>query len=143
MDNIKKYAELFCGINQQINSVYEEYAKSKGLSYTSLYILHMISYVENCTQKRIAEEMFLPKQTINSVVTSFCKKGLVEMREMSEDRRHKTLHLTTKGTEYAKKILPKLESAEQYSLSQFSEEERHVFLQLMRKYADAFAVGLR
>lgn len=143
MDTIKSQADFFCDINKQINSVYEEYAKSVGLSYTGLYVLHLISLTENCTQKFIADQMFLPKQTINSVVSTFCKQGFVTMEEMSEDRRHKVLHLTEKGKEYANKILPKVERAEQNSFSQFSDEERKLFLRLMKKYVDTFSDEMR
>lgn len=135
----KGQADFFCDSNKMINSIYEEYAKSVGLSYTGLYVLHMISLTENCTQKFIAEQMFLPKQTINSVVSAFCKQGYVELRAMSEDRRHKTLHLTDKGKEYANQILPKVEQAEQNSFHQFTEEERELFLRLMKKYVDSFS----
>ena len=143
MDSIRKQAEIFWDINQEINSVYEEYARSVGLSYTSLFTLHIIAWTENCTQKYIAEQMFLPKQTIHSVVTAICRQGLVEYREVSEDRRHKTLHLTEKGREYAGRILSRMEDAEVCGIAQFSREERSLFLQMMRRYTNAFSAALR
>ena len=143
MDKLKEQANFFCDLNKYINSVYEEYAKSVGLSYTSLYVLHMIALTENCTQKLIAEQMFLPKQTINSVVAAFCRQGIVEMREMAEDRRYKTLYLTEKGSALAEKIFPKIESAEQKSIAQFTEEEREMFLYLMKKYVKAFSDAMK
>lgn len=143
MDSIKEQAGFFCDVNKQINSIYEEYAKSVGMSYTSLYTLHMITLKNDCTQKYIADQMYLPKQTINSVVKSFCEQGLLELRELTEDKRHKTLHLTEKGKEFASKILPKIEIAEQNSFSQFSEEERSIFLKLMRKYIKAFSEEMK
>ncbi len=139
MDKIKKQADFFCDLNKQINSIYEDYAKSVGLSYTSLYTLHMIALTDNCTQKFIAEQMFLPKQTINSIVASFHKQGLVELREMAEDKRHKTLHLTEEGKKFASQIFPQVEAAEQNSIAQFSEEERITFLKLMKKYVISFS----
>lgn len=139
MNNIKDQANFFCDLNKQINSIYEEYAKSVGLSYTSLYTLHMIALTRDCTQKYIAEQMFLPKQTINSVISAFHKQGLIELREKAEDKRHKTLHLTPKGQQFAKQIFPQIEAAEQNSIAQFSEEERSEFLKLMKKYVDFFS----
>ena len=92
MNQIKEQANFFCDMTKQINSIYEDYARSLGLTYTSLYILHMIALTENCTQKFIAEQMFLPKQTINSIIAQFHTQGWVELREMPKDKRHKTLH---------------------------------------------------
>lgn len=139
MDKIKEQANFFCDMTKQINGIYEDYAKSVGLSFTSLYTLHMIALTDNCTQKFISEQLFLPKQTINSVVSLFCKQGLVELIELSEDRRHKTLHLTEKGQEYAASVLPKIETAEQRCIEQFTENEREILLKLLKKYVDMFA----
>ena len=134
--------EFFCDITKQINSVYEEYAKSVGLSYTSLYVLHMIALGENCTQKYIAEQMYLPKQTVNSVISTFCKQGLVELTELPEDRRHKALHLTDEGKKFVEKILPQIEQAERRSIEQFDDNERETLFRLIKKYSRTFAEEL-
>lgn len=143
MDSIKHQSEFFCDITKQINGIYEEYAKSVGLTYTSLYTLHMISLVENCTQKRIADQLFLPKQTINSVITSFVKQGIVELVEQPEDRRHKSLRLTQKGETYANEILPKITVAEEQSFAEFSVEERKLLCKLMKQYIGAFESNMK
>lgn len=142
MNDIKAQANFFCDMTKQINSIYEDYARSLGLTYTSLYILHMIALTENCTQKYLAEQMFLPKQTINSIIAQFHKQGWVELWEMPEDKRHKTLHLTEKGKEFGTLVFPQIEKAEQNSIAQFSEEERKNFLNLMQKYVACFASEL-
>lgn len=139
---LSEQPEFFCDITKQINGVYEEYAKSVGLSYTSLYVLHMIALSENCTQKYIAEQMYLPKQTINSVISAFCKQGLVELTELPEDRRHKGLHLTEKGHELADKILPQIERAEHCSMAQFNDNEKEMLFSLIRRYAHVFSKEL-
>lgn len=143
MCDIKNQAEFFCELTKQINSIYEDYARSVGLSYTSLYTLHMIALSENCTQKFIAEQLFLPKQTLNSVVSAFHKQGLIELREMAEDKRHKTLHLTKKGEEFAAQIFPPIVAAEQNSIARFNEEDRAAFLGYMRKYVASFASEMK
>lgn len=135
---MKTQPEFFCDITKQINSIYEEYAKSVGLSYTSLYVLHMIALGENCTQKYIAEQMYLPKQTVNSVISAFCKQGLVEFTELPEDRRYKALHLTDKGQEFANRILPQIEQAEYRSMEQFDDDERELLFRLIKKYSNTF-----
>lgn len=143
MNEIKQQADFFCDLTKHINSIYDEYAKSVGLSYTSLYTLHMIALTENCTQKFIADQMFLPKQTINSIVTAFNRQGLVELKELAEDKRHKTLHLTEAGRIFAQRIFPRIEAAEQNSMAQFNEEERTVFLKLMNKYVASFSKEMK
>ena len=142
MNGIKDQATLFCDLSQQISRIYEDYARSVGLSYTSLYALHMIALTENCTQKFIAEQLRLPKQTLNSVIAAFRREGFVELREKPDDKRHKTLHLTPKGNDFASKILPQIEAAEQRSMARFSPEDRKVFLSLLQRYVTFFASEL-
>lgn len=82
---------------QAWDASYAEYAKSVGLSFTSLAILSAIHRTEKCTQKLLSEQCFLPKQTVSAVITSFYKRGWVELRELPEDHRNKTVHLTETG----------------------------------------------
>lgn len=61
-----------------------------------LIILYEIYEIENCMQKKLCEYCFIPKQTVNAVVTSFYKNGWIMLEEMPQDRRNKTIHLTEK-----------------------------------------------
>ena len=139
----REQAVRFGEITKQINRIYEDYARSLGLTYTSLYILHLVSLMDNCTQKHICEMMYLPKQTVNSVVTLLYKQGMVQMVELPEDRRHKAIRLTDKGKEYTSQILPKIDMAETRSIEQFNAEERKQLLSLMERYAKVFAAELK
>ncbi len=139
----KNQSARFCEILKQINGIYGDYAKSVGLSYTSLQTFHLVSLTTDCTQKHICETLLLPKQTVNSIVMLFQKQGLVEMLELPEDRRHKAICLTAKGKEYAAQILPNIDFAEAHSMEQFDSGERIILLQLMEKYVQAFSTELQ
>lgn len=141
--DILQQAVLYGELRRRISGVYEEYAKSVGLSYTSLYILYLINFKENCTQKYISERMFLPKQTINTVITTFYKQGLVYMQELPEDRRNKSIHLSEKGKKYADKILPNIKEAEIEGMEKLTEDERKKLLELTERYANTFAHRLK
>ena len=132
--NIKEQICEYCSCLQEWNASYEEYAKSVGLSFTSLSILSAIYRTEQCTQKLLSERCFLPKQTVNAVITSFYKKGWVELRELPEDRRNKTVHLTDTGQAEAERILQKVRRSEQQAMGRLSEEERSILLSATRRY---------
>ena len=119
---------------QAWDASYAEYAKSVGLSFTSLAILSAIHRTEKCTQKLLAEQCFLPKQTVNAVITSFYKRGRVELRELPEDRRNKTVHLTETGWAEAEHILRKVWQCEQSAMSQLTEDACAVLLSATRRY---------
>lgn len=83
---------------QESNSVYEKWARSKGLSFTAfLVVLSLTEEDSLCTQNSIAQSWQLPKQSVNSVLSSFVKDGLVTLTECEADRRSKYIALTEKG----------------------------------------------
>ncbi|MDO4555637.1 MAG: MarR family transcriptional regulator [Lachnospiraceae bacterium] len=134
-EKIKEQSETFCASWHTLDVLYEEYAKSKDLSYTSLRILNYIySGTQRYTQKELAQMAFLPKQTVNSIITGFYRQGLVVMKELEEDRRTKAVYLTEKGKVYAEEILPKIHEAEYSAIGQMNPDERILFLELMHRY---------
>ncbi len=140
--NMPSEAKRLDNIWQNIDSVYEYYAKQLGLNSTTLYLLHIVDTSEPCTQKQICDIMMLPKQTVNTIVRDYQKKGLLETTESSEDRRHKHIRLTQQGRDYCKQILPPVEEAEAYALAQFTEDERNTMFALMEKYSQSFTSKL-
>lgn len=136
--NIDEKSKAFCNAWQSISIIYEDYARKCGISYNSLYILNSILYTENCTQKLICEKTLLPKQKVNNVVTSFFKDGYIELREFPENRRIKTIHLTSKGREYAETLIPHIHKADCKAMESLSEDEQDTLLRLMNIYSSAF-----
>lgn len=125
------------------NASYEDYAKSVGLSFTSLTILCAIHRTEQCTQKLLCEQCFLPKQTVNATVSSFYKKGWIRLEELPEDRRNKTIHFTELGHAEAERILSKVRQSEQQAMEHLTEEERRVLLSATRRYVTECKTALK
>lgn len=128
----------FCGAWQSLSVIYEDYARKSGISYNSLYILNAIQQNENCTQKLICEKTLLPKQTVNNVISAFYKSGYIELLELPENRRIKTIHLTEKGMEYANTLIPHIHQADQRAMQTLTEEQQDTLLRLIGTYVSAF-----
>lgn len=133
----------YCSYLHEWNASYEEYAKSVGLSFTSLSILSTIYGTEKCTQKLLCEQCFLPKQTVNAAVTSFYKKGWVHLEELPEDRRNKTIHFTDLGRIEAQRILQKVRQSEQQAMGQLTEAERTILLSATQRYVAGCKEAMR
>lgn len=127
-------AAQFCEEMFQINHIYEVYARNANYTYASLQILTRIRNTENCTQKFLSERAFLPKQTVNNIITSFVKQGLVELRESEGDRRSKVIYLTEKGEAVAKETVPLIRKAEYEAIARLGEQEREALLEGLKKY---------
>lgn len=121
---------------QPLNRVYDEYARSLDMSPASFDVLCYINYRGTCTQKDISQHQRIPKQTVNSIITSFYKEGLVVLEEQEEDRRSKTVSLTEKGKKYAQEARCNIKKAEYASMEQFTPEEREQLIEFMKRYAN-------
>lgn len=128
----------FCSAWQSLSVIYEDYARKAGISYNSLYILDAIAHTENCTQKFICAKTLLPKQTVNNVITAFYKSGYVELLELPENRRIKTIHLTPEGERYANTLIPHIYEADQKAMETLTEEQQDMLIRLMDTFVAAF-----
>lgn len=136
--DIENKSQAFCNAWQSLSMIYVDYARKCGVSYNSLYILNAILYTENCTQKLICDKTLLPKQTVNNVITSFFKSGYIELRELSENRRIKTIHLTEKGMDYAQTLLPHIRNANCKAMSALTAAQQDMLLELINTYVSTF-----
>ena len=137
MDNTAGYIQEYCSCLHEWDAAYEDYAKTVGLSYTSLCILNAIYESDGCTQKQLCSLCFLPKQTVNAAVTGFYDKGWLRMQELPEDRRNKALHLTELGRSEAGRILSRLRDCDRIAMCLLTESEQEQLLSLTRRYMSA------
>ena len=136
---LKRQLARFNHIMQGIEKVYEDYAKSVGLTYMSLTVLQIICYAEiPPTQKEICEQSHYNKQIVNSIIKGFTDKGYLEFREVESDRRNKQVLLTDSGRAYADKILSPLWEIEKKALSVLSNEEWNTGLQILERCYESF-----
>ena len=136
-NNIRDQIAQYCALLHEWNASYEEYAKSAGFSYTSLSIMSAVYAKPGCTQKELAEQCFLPKQTVNAVITSFYKNGWIRLEELPEDRRNKTVNLTEAGAKKAAEIMSKVHDSEQQAMGRLTEAQQKELLDLTRIYVES------
>ena len=136
MDSIQdKLIEQF----QNMDNVYEAYAKSKGLTYLSLMVLDEIYALgSGCTQKQISEDTHYPKQSINLVVKSFLEDGIVELRELPENRKNKGITMTEKGRRLCDDVIVPLLRQEEAAMHEMGEKESAELLRLVELYGNAY-----
>ncbi|MEL7564068.1 MAG: MarR family transcriptional regulator [Dehalobacterium sp.] len=130
------YANEYLHVCFELNAQYEAYAKSLGLSYSTLSALRIIlKHDGDCTQKTICEYTFLPKQTVNAIVTGLLRHGAIRMSELDSDRRQKVIHFTDKGRQFAFEAIQKIKNAENKAMESLDESQRTAMLTAVRLYA--------
>jgi DNA-binding MarR family transcriptional regulator len=139
----KEIAFRFREAWQKIDNQYNLYAKSLGLNFTSMLVLEILfESKEPPTQRDLCEKLSLPKQLINSIITSFWEQKLVEL-QTATDRRYKKIILTTDGKDYAKKISDALQNADDKALDCFTDDEIMAFVSATEKYAKSYEIAMQ
>lgn len=116
---------------------------SKRYTNLSLVILEEIYELgDGCTQKQISEDTHYPKQSVNLIVKSFLKDGLVDLKELPENRKNKGIYLTGKGCRLCNDIVaPLLEQEEKATLEMGGAESREL-VRLLELYGKAYCEHL-
>ena len=127
----------------KINNLYDSYAKSVGLNFTTILVLQLLfDSDEVYTQKELCEKLDLPKQLINSIMKTFWEQGYIELKE-AKDRRNKKILVTDRGRQYALEVLKPLEDAETMVWDSFSVEEISILASILSKYVKSFESALK
>lgn len=120
MEQFSRYHTLW----RESISMYEEWSKEHGLSYNSVMVLYSLyEDDDNCTQKMICQKWLLPKQTVNTILKDFERRGFVVLSPAPSDKRNKLIHPTKTGKQYAEKIVPKLKELELFVMTTMGAEK--------------------
>ena len=133
--SVQNYTNQYCSYIHEWDAVYEEYAKSVGLSYTGLIVLYEIYEIENCTQKKLGEYCFIPKQTVNSAIRKLEQEGYLTLSNGKGHSKH--IHLTESGHTLLKETIFPIVEAENEAFTELSFEECNLLLKLHSKYTTA------
>ena len=122
--------------------LYEEWAKEQGLSANGVLVLYSLGEENaSCTQKSISQKWCIPKQTVNTILKDFQKKGYVEMILQPEDKRNKLIRLTDSGKLFAGKIIGRLRKRELYVMEKMGLENIRSMNDNLERYNHLFREG--
>jgi DNA-binding MarR family transcriptional regulator len=135
--SLKNYYDVYFGIG----AIYEKLAKKHGLTSTSLFVLSMINdYPDQCTQKLICDILFYPKQTVNTILISFEKKGFISKKVSEQDKRNKIIQFTKTGQSFADSVLTDTQYLEETAFSNMHPDDRNAMIQGERAFLNQLAI---
>lgn len=125
-------------INRQIKemtSVYRGAASLYGISDNEFWVWYaLLTYEGECSQQDICDMWFLPKQTVNSIISNLSKKGYLSLETTEGMKKRKVIRLSEAGKQYGERIVNHLYDAEQCALEQLSDKERETCIAILEKY---------
>ena len=120
----------------RIRCVYADWARNCGISCQELRILYILRRRGACTQRDICRGGYIPKQTVNNVITALERAGYVTLLRDGEDRREKKISLTKNGLEYADRFAAPLLAAEKAAFKKMGNERVLLLSELLLTFGD-------
>lgn len=125
-------------INQRIkelNSLYHIAAGKSGISDGEICIWSTLLCSEDeYSQQDLSDLLYLPKQTVNSIISNLVKKGFVCLEHVPGTRNRKVVRLTEEGMDYGKSKVMWIFQAEQRAMEQTDPAQVSACIEMIEKY---------
>lgn len=125
-------------INQRIkelNSLYRAAACKSEIPDGEVCIWSVLLHAkEEYSQQDLSDILSLPKQTVNSLISNFVKKGFATLEHIPGTRNQKAIRLTDAGIQYGEKNVKWIFEAEQRAMEESDPQEIQAMISLMEKY---------
>lgn len=92
--------------------LYDEIAKRTNLSRYQMLILYHLDYSDDMTQSKLVEALYLPKQTVNSILLKWKEEGYLTFEFLENNKKEKKIVLTEAGNIFIKTSLKELKIIE-------------------------------
>ena len=140
MDNRNR--ELIDVINHKIkelNSLYRMAANKSDISDGEVDIWSVLLHTDQeFSQQDLCETLSLPKQTINSLISGFIRKGFVFLEHSPGSRNRKIIRLTEQGKAYGNERVKWIVEAEQRAMADTDPQDVQIYISMLEKYIDRF-----
>ena len=143
MDRIEQHLDNLYEDFFHMDFLYSEFAKRYGESYYSMTVLGILNDNPNgISQKQLCQMLFLPKQTVGSIMSGFERRGLATHRQDQLDRRSKLHVLTKEGKRYCGNMMGALRRIELTCVQQIGEDDMNKAHEITKRYLNSFKQAL-
>lgn len=132
--DIKKQVGVINRRIKEFNSLYHIAARKTGICDGELCIWSVLLSIEKYSQQDLCDLFSLPKQTVNSLISSLIKRGYVFLEHVPGTRNQKVIRLTEKGQGYGQTRVMWIFEAEQRVMEETDPEEAQVLISMLGKY---------
>lgn len=134
---IKKQIDIINQKTKELNSLYRTAATKSGVSDGEISIWSLLLCSQNeYSQQDLADILFLPKQTVNSIISNLVKKKFVFLEHVPGTRNRKIVQLTKEGKEYGESRVMWIFQAEEKAMEETDPEEIYACISMLGKYIE-------
>ena len=129
-------------INQKIkelNALYRAAAIKSGISDGEISIWSLLLCSEKeYSQQDLADILYLPKQTVNSIISNLVKKRFVFLEHVPGTRNRNVVRLTKEGRAYGESRVMWIFQAEEKAMEETVPEEINACISMLENYIRRF-----
>lgn len=132
--------QLLYDVNRAIikfRGIYSAWSAQHNISYHEMLVFYTIREKGFCTQKQICDSYILPRQTMNNVITTLRRNGILEISAEHSAGREKAFVLTPKGVDYAQPLMNSMNTVENRAVELLGSEKLEALTALMLEYDQA------
>ena len=115
MENDRALLDRFYRCTDKMDGLYYLAARRLGVKENALALLYTLNDGIPRSQKQLAQELLIPKTTVNTIVKEYLELGYLRLVS-SEHGREKEMALTPLGRSYAQEVLRPVYRAEEQAL---------------------------
>ncbi len=135
---VRQQMKELCSCLFRQDELYATLARRHGMSFHTALTLYALDQDEGCTQKQIAENWLIPKQTVNTVVKDLERRGYVSLRA-GRDQKEKLVDLTPAGRAFAAPCLQEIYELEDRAVDAMGQERFREMVEANTAFTRAFA----
>lgn len=113
----------FIRLSQALGGVASTRLRQVGLSVPQFDVLSTLTEREGCSQRELAERLYVTKGNVSGLIDRLVEAGFVERRAIPGDRRSHALFLTPEGRKQAERGIALHQAIMQETLGQLPSED--------------------
>ncbi|UXS75524.1 MarR family winged helix-turn-helix transcriptional regulator [Staphylococcus chromogenes] len=136
MNRVDTSLKVFIGLrrtNDMLDKLIHKDIKSYGLNVTEFAVLELLYNRGEHTIQRIKERILIASSSTTYVVTNLEKKGYIQRRQDTKDKRVSYASLTDKGRAFMDEIFPNHANAIASVFSDLSEDELQSLQKVLKR----------
>lgn len=142
-ENVQASLDEMARGDRDFGALYRAVARALGLSESAMWVLYFADTSRKpLSQQEIVEATTLPKQTVNSAISSLMRKGLVSLEAVPGTRNRKNVLLTEEGDRLAARTVRRLRVAEEQAVTHMGHERLTLFVELRDELIGLIAEAL-
>lgn len=138
--NRNEALDLFIALsraNQWVNAISDQDIRENDMTRTEFAVLELLHHKGPQPIQQIGNKVLMSSGNITYVVDKLEKKGFVQRRASSEDRRLIYAEVTAAGSQFIERNFPKHVKAIERAVSGLSSEEKIIATALLKKLGKA------